>query len=42
MGDLNGYNITFEGKEKEPAFFVSPTIVGAGAAFDVSPTVINP
>jgi hypothetical protein len=42
MGDLNGYNITFEGKEKEPAFFVATNAVGIGADFDVSTTVINP
>jgi hypothetical protein len=27
MGDLNGYNITFTGTEKEPAFFIDPTII---------------
>lgn len=42
MGDLNGYNITFEGKEKEPAYFVDSAIVGAGLDFDVNTTVINP
>ena len=42
MGDLNGYNITFEGKEKEPAYFVDSAIVGTGLDFDVNATVINP
>ena len=28
MGDLNGYNITFTGTEKEPASFIDPTIIG--------------
>ena len=42
MGDLNGYNLSFEGKEKEPAYFVDSTIVGAALAFDVNATVINP
>ena len=28
MGDLNGYNITFTGTEKEPAHFIDPTIIG--------------
>jgi len=42
MGDLNGYNISFEGKEKEPAYFVDSTAVGAAQDFDVSTTVINP
>ncbi len=42
MGDLNGYNITFEGKEKEPAYFVDSAIVGTGLNFDVNATVINP
>lgn len=42
MGDLNGYNVSFEGKEKEPAYFVTPSIVGAGLDFDVNTTVINP
>ena len=42
MGDLNGYNLSFEGKEKEPAYFVSSAIVGAGLDFDVNASVINP
>ena len=42
MGDLNGYNLSFEGKEKEPAYFVDSAIVGAALAFDVNATVINP
>ena len=36
MGDLSGYNISFEGKETRPAYFVDPTIVGAGLDFDVN------
>lgn len=28
MGDLNGYNITFTGTEREPASFIDPTIIG--------------
>lgn len=42
MGDLNGYNITIEGKEISPALFIDPAIVGAGLAFDVSSTIYNP
>lgn len=42
MGDLSGYNISFEGKETRPAYFVDPTKVGAGLDFDVNSTVINP
>ena len=42
MGDLNGYNLSFEGKEKEPAYFVDSAIVGAGLDFDVNASVINP
>ena len=42
MGDLNGYNLSFEGKEKEPAYFVDSTIVGATLAFNVDAQVINP
>ncbi len=42
MGDLNGYNISFEDKETRPAYFVDATIVGTGLDFDVNATVINP
>ena len=37
MGDLNGYNISFEGKEVLPSLFVLSTLVGVGvtAGFDV-------
>jgi len=42
MGDLNGYNISFEGKETTPSWFIDSGIIGAGSDFDVSPTVINP
>ena len=40
MGDLNGYNITFEGKEVLPSLFVLSTLVGVGvtAGFDVQTT----
>jgi hypothetical protein len=31
MGDLNGYNITFTGTEKEPASFIDPAIIGDAA-----------
>lgn len=33
MSDLNGYNITFTGIEKEPAPFVDAAIIGAGLDF---------
>jgi len=42
MGDFSGFNISFEGKEREPAYFVAPAAVGAGLDFNVSATVINP
>jgi len=42
MGDLNGYNITFEGKEISPALFVASALLDAVAGFTVSDTVINP
>jgi hypothetical protein len=37
MGDLNGYNITFEGKEVLPSLFVLSTLVAVGntSGFDV-------
>ena len=37
MGDLNGYNITFEGKEVLPSLFVLNTLVAVGSSsgFDV-------
>lgn len=44
MGDLNGYNITFEGKELSPALFIDPTLVAEGSVdgFDIDVAVINP
>ena len=27
MGDLSGFTLTFEGMEKEPAYFVAPTVI---------------
>ena len=36
MGDLNGYNITFTGTEKEPASFIDSTIIGD----DINTTVV--
>jgi hypothetical protein len=37
MGDLNGYTISFEGKETLPALFILSTLVAAGSSsgFDV-------
>ena len=42
MGDLSGYNITFEGKERTPSTFIDPTIMDDVACFVIDPTVINP
>lgn len=42
MGDLNGYNITFEGMEKAPANFVDSAIMDDASGFDVNAAVINP
>ena len=42
MGDLNGYNITFEAKELSPALFVDSTIIDAVDGFTVAVDVINP
>lgn len=41
MGDLNGYNISFEGKETGPALFIDPTIVGDAAGFVIDAAVMN-
>lgn len=41
MGDLNGYNISFEGKETGPALFIDPTIVGDATGFVIDATVMN-
>jgi hypothetical protein len=37
MGDLNGYNITFTGTERNPAHFIDPTIIGDTANSTVVP-----
>lgn len=42
MGDLNGYNITFESKELSPALFVDAAIIDDAAGFVIDATVINP
>jgi hypothetical protein len=42
MGDLNGYNISFEAKELSPALFVDPTIIDNIAGFTINASVINP
>lgn len=42
MGDLNGYNITFEGKELSPAIFIDSTLIGDAAGFVIDAAVINP
>ena len=42
MGDLNGYNITFEAKELSPALFVDAAIVDDAAGFVINAGVINP
>lgn len=42
MGDLNGYNITFEGKETTPALFVDAGVMDNVAGFTINATVINP
>ena len=42
MGDLNGYNISFEGKELGPALFVDSTLMGATGGFDINSAVMNP
>lgn len=42
MGDLNGYNISFEGKETRPALFVDSTLMGDTAGFEINAAVMNP
>ena len=42
MGDLNGYNITFEGKELSPALFIDSALIDDPAGFTVNAAVINP
>jgi predicted Zn-dependent protease with MMP-like domain len=41
MGDLNGYNISFEGKELGPALFVDSALMGDAAGFDINSAVMN-
>jgi hypothetical protein len=36
MGDLNGYNVTFTGQEKQPADFIDATLVDNVAGFTVT------
>ena len=36
MGDLNGYNISFEGKERNMAMFVDGAIVGDASGFVIT------
>jgi hypothetical protein len=36
MGDLNGYNITFTGQEKQPADFIDSTLMDNVAGFTVT------
>ena len=36
MGDLNGYNLSFEGKEKDMATFVDAGLIGDASAFAVT------
>jgi hypothetical protein len=42
MGDLSGYNITFEGKERTPSSFIDSTLMDDVAGFVISATVIDP
>jgi hypothetical protein len=41
MGDLNGYNITFEGKELSPSLFVDSAIMGDAAGFVIDTALMN-
>ena len=41
MGDLNGYNITFEGKELSPSSFIDSAIMGDAAGFVIDTTLMN-
>jgi hypothetical protein len=38
MGDLSGFTLTFEAMEKDPPYFVTPSVITA----DVNPTQIDP
>ena len=42
MGDLNGYNLSFEGREKSPSFFVTSSLMGDAAGFVISTDTITP
>ena len=42
MSDLNGYNLTFTGKEKSMAVYVNASLIGDGVAFDTSTDTIDP
>jgi len=42
MADLNGYNLTFTGKEQSLAIYVDESLVGAAAEFDLDTTNIDP
>jgi hypothetical protein len=41
MGDLNGYNITFEGKELSPSSFIDSAIMGDAAGFVIDTALMN-
>tara|TARA_R110002050_G_scaffold279197_1_gene425671 strand:+ start:270 stop:821 length:552 start_codon:yes stop_codon:yes gene_type:complete len=42
MADLNGYNLTFTGKELALATYVEADLIAADAAFDLDSTNIDP
>lgn len=42
MADLNGYNLTFTGKERSLAVYVAPALLGAAAEFDLDSTTVDP
>ena len=41
MGDLNGYSITFEGKELSPSSFIDPAVMGDVAGFVIDAALMN-
>ena len=41
MGDLNGYSITFEGKELSPSSFIDSAIMGDAAGFVIDAALMN-
>ncbi len=41
MGDLNGYSITFEGKELSPSSFIDPAVMGDAAGFVIDAALMN-